>query len=170
MDFEQFITLNTTIISLILITTWLYLGYRIYQATQKRKTEKSYMIVSYTNTQSNPRSRTPSIPELTDTDISSEEDNISENTSEEDPRDLIEITTKMWTQKSTTETNMGETNNSYRRLKKKGYQHFSQIFKKVEFSKFYFGIQLWNNCKMGVHSSKSLKWISIPHFNYFQKK
>ena len=53
------------------------------------------MIVSYTNTQSNPRSRTPSIPELTDTDISSEEDNISENTSEEDPRDLIEITTKM---------------------------------------------------------------------------
>ena len=95
MDFEQFITLNTTIISLILITTWLYLGYRIYQATQKRKTEKSYMIVSYTNTQSNPRSRTSSIPELTDTDISSEEDNISENTSEQDPRDLIEITTKM---------------------------------------------------------------------------
>ena len=40
MNLEQFIIANTTILTMVLITTWIYLGYRIYKATRQRKLER----------------------------------------------------------------------------------------------------------------------------------
>lgn len=81
MNLEQFIIANTTILTMVLITTWIYLGYRIYKATRQRKLERQYLPLSV-------RDASP-IPELTDTDSASEESNYWE--SDQEPERVVYV-------------------------------------------------------------------------------
>ena len=98
---EQYVLANTSILVLIMITTWIYLGYRLYKAMTKRRLEKQYITLATLKT-GNDHQRTNKVthrgsspmPDLTDTDISdtsSEEDN-SDSDSDSETNESTYIT------------------------------------------------------------------------------
>ena len=79
MDLDQYILVNTSLLALIIIMTILYLIFKTYKSAQKRKIEKQhYTPLTILHIDRSPKTqslrREESIPDLTDTDISSDED------------------------------------------------------------------------------------------------
>ena len=101
MKLEQFIGIIITVLLMILVTAWIYLGHRLYRAVKKRRIEKRYVIVtdacSHSQTlhrhylkSAKPASTSP-MPDLTDTDVSSTEDDSDGDTSEEESRESTKV-------------------------------------------------------------------------------
>ena len=80
MDLNQYIIIHTSLLALTLILAASYLIYRIYQAKRKRNLEKQLyiplMIVHVEGSDKTPENQRhhDSIPDLTDTDVSSDEE------------------------------------------------------------------------------------------------
>ena len=101
MKLEQFLSVTIAVLLLILITAWIYLGLRLYQAVKKRKLEKRYVIVTDASDRSLAYARydrkrarvtsSSSMPDLTDTDNSSTEDYSDDDLLEDNSKESTKV-------------------------------------------------------------------------------